>query len=67
MIKSEMYREYAQQCVELANTFASTEIRRCLLTMAQAWHRLAQAQELANALLEERPPDGIGLLPINRP
>jgi len=49
MVKSETYRQYAQECVELANN-----IRSCLLRMAQAWHKLAQEQERADALLAEK-------------
>jgi hypothetical protein len=55
MAKSEMYRQYAQECVELANSnFTSPEIRSCLLQMAQAWHKLAQDQERADTLLAEK-------------
>jgi hypothetical protein len=52
--KSEMYRQYAQECVKLANNFTSPEIRTCLLQMAQAWHTLAQDQERADTLLAEK-------------
>jgi hypothetical protein len=55
MAKSEMYRQYAQECLELANSnLTSPEIRICLLQMAQAWLKLAQDQERADALLAEK-------------
>jgi len=55
MAKSEMYHLYAQECLELANTnLTSPEIRICLLQMTQAWLKLAQDQERADALLAEK-------------
>jgi hypothetical protein len=52
--KSEMYRQYAQECVKIANNFTSPEIRICLIQMAQGWHRLAQDQERADAFLAKK-------------
>jgi len=54
MVKSGTYRQYAQECVEIAsNNFTSPEIRSCLLRMAQAWRMLAQDQERADTILAE--------------
>jgi hypothetical protein len=40
-----MFRRYAQECLQLAESQNSNESRALLVTMANAWHRLAQDQE----------------------
>jgi hypothetical protein len=42
MGKSEDYRRFAQECMEMASTTESPQVRATLLQMAQVWLRLAQ-------------------------
>ena len=42
MGKSEDYRRFAQECLEMANTTENPQVRATLLQMAQVWLRLAQ-------------------------
>jgi hypothetical protein len=50
MGKSDEYRHYAEECLELAITFQSPEARAALLHMAQVWFHLAGRQEAASAV-----------------
>jgi hypothetical protein len=45
MGKSEEYRSYAKECLELANSFQQPQAQAILHHMAQVWFRLAQADE----------------------
>jgi hypothetical protein len=47
MTKSEMYRQYAEQCFKLAETAETPGRRAFLMEMAQAWHAMAQEQDWA--------------------
>jgi hypothetical protein len=49
MGKSDAYRRYAKDCLELASTFQSPDARAVLLHMAQAWLRLAD-REVASSI-----------------
>jgi hypothetical protein len=42
MPKSEMYRQYARQCLLLAEMAETPERRAFLVEMAQAWHGRAE-------------------------
>jgi len=42
MGRSEKYRRFAQECVEMARTVESPQTRAVLLHMAQVWFRLAE-------------------------
>jgi hypothetical protein len=44
MGKSDEYRRYAEECLELASTFQSPEAQAVLLHMAQVWIRLANRE-----------------------
>jgi hypothetical protein len=46
--KADQYRRLAQECLAMANLMATQETRATLITMAQAWHRLADEQEQAS-------------------
>jgi hypothetical protein len=48
MGKSDEFRRYAAECLELASTFQSPEARAVLLQMAQVWIRLADRQEASS-------------------
>jgi hypothetical protein len=48
MGKSDAYRRYAKDCLELASTFRSPEARAVLLHMAQAWFRLADREDASS-------------------
>ncbi len=43
--KSEEYRRFAQECLEMARTTEDEQTRAVLIQMAQVWLRLAQALE----------------------
>jgi hypothetical protein len=45
MGKSDVYRRFANECLELAGTFRSPESQAVLLHMAQVWMRLADREE----------------------
>ena len=47
MTKSEMFRQHAQSCLRLAEATTLPDHKAALVTMAQAWHQLAQDQERA--------------------
>ena len=66
MSASETYRVYASDCVALAKTFHDGQARTTLLTMAQAWTKLADRAERRRAQSPETPereplPGGIDL------
>jgi hypothetical protein len=42
MDKSEEYRRFAEECVQIARSAKSPQSRAALLQMAQVWFRLAQ-------------------------
>lgn len=43
--RSEKYRRYAKQCLEMANAIQDPKGRAALLQMAQVWLRLAQRHD----------------------
>jgi len=45
MGKPEEYRRYAQECLDLANSFRVSQAQASLRYMAQVWLRLAQQAE----------------------
>jgi hypothetical protein len=45
MGKSDEYRRFATECLELASTFQSPEAQAVLLHMAQVWMRLADRED----------------------
>ena len=45
MGKSDEYRRFASECLELAGTFRSPETQAVLLHMAQVWMRLADREK----------------------
>jgi hypothetical protein len=47
--KSDQYRRFAQECLEIARTTDSEQTRVALLQMAQVWFRLAEARESGDA------------------
>jgi len=47
--RSDQYRRFAQECLEMARMSESGETRVVLIQMAQVWLRLAQAHEPAEA------------------
>jgi hypothetical protein len=47
------FREYAEQCLRLAEVMTSLEDKAVLLSMAQAWILLADKAASINALLNE--------------
>ena len=63
MTKSEMFRQHAQSCLRLAEATTSPDHKASLVTMAQAWHQLAQDQERAEQRVvgtsEEASPNSI--------
>ena len=42
MARSEKYRRFAQECMEMARTTHDPQARATLLQMAQVWFRLAE-------------------------
>jgi hypothetical protein len=42
MGRSDDYRRYAKECLDMANTVQDAKARASLLQMAQVWLRLAQ-------------------------
>ena len=50
MGRSEKYRRFAQECVEMAKTVECPQTRAVLLHMAQVWFRLAEADHVAEKL-----------------
>ena len=49
MGRSDEYRRYAADCVEMASVFHEPKARATLLQMAQVWLRLASQRTLHNA------------------
>ncbi len=47
MQRSEEYRRFAQECLEIARTTEDERSRAVLIQMAQVWLRLAQGLEHA--------------------
>jgi hypothetical protein len=43
--RSDQYRRFAQECLEMARTSESEQTRVALIQMAQVWFRLAEARE----------------------
>jgi hypothetical protein len=43
--RSEQYRRFAQECLEMAHTSESEQTRVVLIQMAQVWFRLAEARQ----------------------
>jgi hypothetical protein len=43
--RSDQYRRFAQECLEMAHTSESEQTRVVLIQMAQVWFRLAKARE----------------------
>jgi hypothetical protein len=43
--RSDQYRRFAQECLEMARMSESEQTRVVLLQMAQVWFRLAEARE----------------------
>jgi hypothetical protein len=49
MGRSDEYRRYAAECVEMASVIHDPKARAALLQMAQVWLRLASRRTLHNA------------------
>jgi len=47
--RSEQYRRFAQECLEMARTSESEQTRVVLIQMAQVWFRLAEARASGDA------------------
>jgi hypothetical protein len=45
---STLFREFAAECIELAQTVSSPEKRALYLRMAGVWHQMAQRWERKN-------------------
>ena len=43
--RSDQYRRFAQECLEMARASESEQTRVVLIQMAQVWFRLAEARE----------------------
>ena len=48
MDRSDHYRRFAQECLEMARTTERDQTRVVLIQMAQVWFRLAEARETEN-------------------
>jgi len=48
MGRSEDYRRFAQECLEMARTAEDARVRATLLQMAQVWFQLVQEAEASN-------------------
>jgi hypothetical protein len=57
---SDTYRVYANDCLALAEASQDGQARVVLLTMAQAWTRLADRAERRRGQPQERPPSLLG-------
>ncbi len=44
MDRSDQYRRFAQECLEMARTSESEQTRVVLIQMAQVWFRLAETR-----------------------
>ena len=58
MDRSDQYRRFAQECLEMARTSESDQTRVVLIQMAQVWFRLAAARKSDDA--GHRPDAGAG-------
>jgi hypothetical protein len=47
--RSDQYRRFAQECLEMARTSESEQTRVVLIQMAQVWFRIAEARESEDA------------------
>jgi hypothetical protein len=45
VVRSDRYRRFAHECLEMARTSEDEQTRAVLVQMAQVWFRLAEAQE----------------------
>ena len=52
MGRSNEYRRYAAECMEMASAFQDPKARATLVRMAQVWRRLAGQGELQDAAEE---------------
>jgi len=59
--RSDQYRRFAQECLEMARTSESEQTRVVLIQMAQVWFRIAEARESEDARIprgaETKPSD----------
>jgi hypothetical protein len=46
--KSERYRHYVQECLEIASSTDDASVQALFIQMAQVWFRLAQAAEIVS-------------------
>jgi hypothetical protein len=46
MSRSEQYRQFARECMEMARMFVSERSRAALVHMAQVWLRLADEKKV---------------------
>ena len=46
MSRSEQYRQFARECMEMAGMFVSEQARGALVHMAQVWLRLADEKKV---------------------
>ena len=53
MSKSEQYRRFARECMEMAGMFMSERARAALVHMAQVWLRLADDKRVDENLEAE--------------
>jgi hypothetical protein len=52
--RSDQYRRFAKECLEMARTSENEHTRIVLIQMAQVWFRLAEAHESGDT---KKPPD----------
>jgi hypothetical protein len=45
MDRPDLYRRFAKECLELAQTAVSEQCKATLLQMVQVWNRLAEKQD----------------------
>ena len=57
MDRSDQYRRFAQECLDMARTTESEQTRVVLIQMAQVWFRLAEARATENGRIRERDPN----------
>ncbi len=53
MDKSDRYRRFAQECLEMARTSENAQTRVVLIQMAQVWFRLAGAHETSDTRTQQ--------------
>jgi len=56
--KSEQYRRFARECLEMAEEATDRRVRALMIHMAQAWVGLAQRHEAPAEQPEQRSGDG---------